>query len=750
MNNLAPSTTVFRTSWFRTSLLRTSFLHAPGGFATNKLCGLLLLFCWLLLSSFTALQAAANEPSTESSTPGGSIEFEVGGRLQTLPMASSQYRVQIDGNVANVRLRQTFVNEHDEPVHARYLFPLNKTAAVHRMRMRVGNEEIEAKIATVKKAEKTYQQAKSQGKAAAILRQHRPNMFTQRIANLMPGAPIEVELEYVQVLPKIDGEYELVIPTVVGPRYQPEVPQSSTKVLVASGITDAPLPAYPPVPGLAGSSARNPQALATAQLTLEVNINAGQQISGAASSTHQVVISEPVPGQRRVQLQAGAVIANRDFVLRYALAEAEVSAGLVGHWDAGENGYFSLLIEPPVGAATGPVVPREMVFLLDCSGSMFGLPMDASKAFMRQALVGLSPQDSFRIIRFSDVATEFSTKPLPATPENISIGLAYIEALQGSGGTVMSSGVYQALASATAPGRVRQVVFLTDGYIGNEQEILRLVTKNLDDARLYAFGVGTSVNRYLLDELARVGKGFSQYMDPTADLEKVASNLAARLQHPVLTQLSIDWQELPVTDVLPAQLPDLFAGQSVQVQGRYLSPAAGNLVLHGLSAGGEKVQFERWVEFTSAGEKPALGQTWARAKVRAAMHQFTAPQKLRERAESGGLLTDEDLQEQVTKLGLQHRLVTQWTAFVAVSKKLINPESGLAREAQVPLAKVAGVASSAYPATAFTGYGTPEPSELASLFMLLLMAGVYLLVNGRSKLAGRFGQRVPGRRLRII
>lgn len=740
MNHLLSSPTFFRLCFFR----------RWDGFTPNKRCGALLLVCWLLMGSFGAMPAAANETSVGSAIPGGSIEFEVAGRLRTLPKVSSNYRVQIDGNVANVRLHQTFVNEHDEPVHARYLFPLNKTAAVYRMRMRVGNEEIEAKIATLKQAEKTYQKAKVQGKAAAILRQHRPNMFTQRIANLMPGMPIEVELEYVQVLPKIDGEYELVIPTVVGPRYQPVVPQPSTTVVAASSATDAPLPAYPLVPGLLKSSLQNPQTLLAAQLTLEVNINAGQQISGAASSTHQVVISEPEPGQRRVQLQAGAVVANRDFVLRYALAEPEISAGLVGHWDAGENGYFSLLIEPPVGAVMGPAVPREMVFLLDCSGSMFGLPMDASKAFMRRALTGLSTQDSFRIIRFSDVATEFSTKPLLATPENISKGLAYTESLQGSGGTVMSSGVYQALANATAPGQVRQVVFLTDGYIGNEQEILRLVTKNLDDARLYAFGVGTSVNRYLLDELARVGKGFSQYMDPTADVEEVASNLVARLQHPVLTQLSIDWQELPVTDVLPAQLPDLFAGQSVQVQGRYLSPAAGNLVLHGLSASGEWVQFERWVEFTGAGEKPALRQTWARAKVRAAMHQFTAPQKLRERAESGGLLTDEDLQEQVTKLGLKHRLVTRWTAFVAVSKKLVNPEPGLAGDAQVPLAKVAGVARSAYPATAFTGYGTPEPSELASLFILLLMAGGYLWVSGHTKLAGRFGRRLPGRRLRML
>ncbi len=735
------------------TLFRTWSFRFSKDFFCHKFCPSSLMGCWLslwLLGSFGAVQALANGPVAEPVTPGGSIEFEVGGQLQTLPMVSSNYQVQIDGNVANVQLRQTFVNEHNEPVHARYLFPLNKTAAVHRMRMRVGNEEIEAKIATIKKAEKTYQQAKSEGKAAAILRQHRPNMFTQRIANLMPGAPIEVELEYVQVLPKIDGEYELVIPTVVGPRYQPGVPASSINLVTASSVVDEPLPAYPLVPGLTNASLDNPQTSATAQLTLEVNINAGQRISGAASSTHQVVISEPLPGQRRVQLQAGAVIANRDFVLRYALAEPEVSAGLVGHWEAGDNGYFSLLIEPPLGAAAGPSVPREMVFLLDCSGSMYGLPMEASKAFMRRALAGLSPQDSFRIIRFSDVATEFSAKPLRATPVNVSKGLAYTESLQGSGGTVMSSGVYQALASAAVSGQVRQVVFLTDGYIGNEQEILRLVTMNLGDARLYAFGVGTSVNRYLLDELARVGQGFSQYMDPTADVEEAATSLAARLQHPVLTQLSIDWQELPVTDVLPAQLPDLFAGQSVQIQGRYLGPAAGNLVLHGLSAGGEKVQFERWVEFTSSGAKPALGQTWARAKVQAAMHQFTAPQRLRERAESGGLLTDEDLQAQVTELGLKHRLVTQWTAFVAVSKTLVNPEPGLAVDAQVPLARVAGVANSAYPAAAFTGYGTPEPSELASLLMLLLLAGIYFWVNGRSKLAGRFGRRAPGRRLRMV
>jgi Ca-activated chloride channel family protein len=660
----------------------------------------------------------------------GSIEAELDGRRVAFPLLKTDVLVDIQGDVANVKVVQTFENPLPQPVHARYLFPLNKDAAVHRLTMRVGDEIVRARIQEVRQAEQTFQRAKSEGKAAALLKQSRPNMFTQQIANLMPGLPIRVEIEYAQIVPRIDKRYRLVVPLVVGPRFQPpgagarpvpslaadEPPRESDAITFGQWEVEA-LPAYPEVFGLTV-----PDAVDAKRVSLKVRLEAGVSIASVASDTHELTVQSPSDRVRVITLAEGRSIDNRDLVLSYSLAGDVNQAGLLAHYDE-RGGFFSLLIEPPAAPLDAQILPREMVFLLDCSGSMNGLPMEASKAFMRAALKSLKPTDSFRIIRFSDSATEFSTTPLPASAFNVRRGLRYTQALYGSGGTMMSSGIRQALGTRQAEDTVRIVVFLTDGYIGNELEVLRLVERELDDARLYAFGVGTGVNRYLLSELGRVGRGFTRYMDPTEDVEEVAQSLAGRLESPLLTNIEVDWGELQTEGLSPARIPDLFAGDSIRIQGRYAVPGSYQLAIKGRTRGRDaNLPLEVALPGELAAGSAAIATIWARSAVADAMHQLVTPQPRRP-----AMLSDADIKQQVTTLGLEFALVTQWTSFVAVSERVYNASPGETGTRDVPLSMVKGVTAQAYPSApaAFGGYAAPEPGVWASLALLSALLGLF-------------------------
>jgi Ca-activated chloride channel family protein len=674
------------------------------------------LWICLCLGAGTALAIEASQAKDIA----GSIEVEVDGQAVVFGAMTSDYAVDVRGDIAHVKLTQRFVNPFNRPLHARYLFPLTSNAAVHGMQMAVGDEIIEAVIEEKVQAQKTFTAAMQAGKAASLLTQHRPNMFTQRIANLMPGLPIDVTIEYTHNVLRVDGAYELLIPLVVGPRFQPagagkppDADSSSSGGSSEAGTWQLEtLPVYPATAGVdVAHDAVAPR------VSLNIELEAQVPIGVVTSATHALEIEHRSSTQQSIRLVEGKVLDDRDFVMRYALTGTSPAAGLLSHWESGEGGYFSLLIEPPAEVADAAALRREMVFLLDCSGSMSGLPMEASKRFMTQALRALRPGDHFRIIRFSDAATEFSTQPLPATPENVAQGVRYVRSLYGQGGTMMTSGIDQALSASVVQGAVRNVVFLTDGYIGNEHTVLQLVAEKLGDARLFAFGVGTGVNRYLMNELGRVGRGFTRYFDPTRDeqtMEEVVAGLVDKLQTPVLTDLSIDWGQLAVSDVVPAKLPDLYAGDSVRVSGRYQQTGTADIVIHGRARTGAASITTR-LNLDRETTRPSIRFVWARQTIAERMHDFITPNPLR----ADGV-TNDQLQATVTALGLTYGLTTRWTSFVAVSRARYNKEPDDAVAADVALPKVAGVSPMAYAKPAFTGSGTPEPGVWLSLLIVAL------------------------------
>lgn len=684
------------------------------------------------------------------------------GPTRALPGLRTDIDAAVAGDLVTVTVRQSFAAPPSAAAHARYQFPLPETAAVFKMTLKSGDQIIRAQIQQRDQARATFQKAQESGRSAALLRQHRPNLFTQDVANLMPGQPIEVTLAYVQTVPRIDGVYELALPLVVGPRYEPSRQQRDAATAAAAppaiasdteaATTPTPAeptpetaqpagvwrfgqpPTYPPVAGLS----LPPDVIDPDRVGIAITLDGGMPIVAAESPTHALAQTVETAQRRRLTLAAGRTIDNRDFVLRYRLGgERTVSAGLLAHHDR-RGGFFSLLLEPPPAPPTQDVTPRDMVFVLDCSGSMSGEPLEAAKLFMRHALATLKPTDTFRIIRFSDRATEYSSRPIPATPIAIRQGLAYLETLRGEGGTDMASGIVQALAVPIPEGSLRLVTFLTDGYIGNEDDVLRLINRHLGASRLFALGVGTSVNRYLLAEMSRAGRGFARILDPTESAQAVAAEVSQRLQTPLLTDITIDWGTIAPTELSePGRLPDLFAGSSYRLEGRYAAPGRHHIVIFG-KVNGRTATLPLEIDLPGHGEDgtgeagaagdagEAVALLWARSAIEREMRRLAEPQ---------GTPPIAEVEQRVTQLGLDFSLTSAWTSFVAVADQVVNLNPAAAATLPVPLPMVAGITANAY-----APHQAPEPEAGAGLLVILLLAGWWMThrrgTNARSAATG--------------
>ncbi len=714
---------------------------------------ILRLFVFACFVSIFGLPVFATPPAP-SDALGGHVVARVGDRDLLFPVLRTEIEGELQGDLATVTVRQVFENPSDDPVNARYLFPLNKDAAVHAMEMRVGDEIVRAKIAKRETARQAFEAAKREGKSAALLEQHRPNMFTQEIANLMPGLPVTVVITYSQSIARRDGAYEMRVPLVVGPRY---VPAPNSDVIAASAAdrdakktglevnaaeaasgqwTFGPMPEYPDVSGLT-----IPQIVDADRVAISFTLESAIPISSVASTTHKIIVAGDAQS-KTIVLDGGETIDNRDFVLRFQTATPTPQAGVLVHQGLEQN-TFSMLIEPPQAPRDDTIVPREMVFVLDTSGSMGGAPMEVSKTFMRRVLKTLRPTDSFRVVRFSSDASEFGAKALPATPRNIAAGIRFVDGLTASGGTEILHGLRRAYSAKPSKDVLRIVVFLSDGYVGNEAQILNLVARSVGTGRLYAFGIGASVNRYLIAEMARLGRGLSRIIDPTQGEEAVIA-FADHLRTPVLTDITLDWGGLSVADVTPDPIPDLFAGDSIRIMGRF--SGTGTVTVRG-KANGRAVSLPLIVDPAEA--ESSVGQPipliWARSRIGDFMREMSVPVELRR---SG--LGNDTLENMITALGLRHSLVTQWTSFIAVSERVVNEEPGAAIDADVPLPKVKGVSDLAYPnaqraqftspnasggaaAVAFSGRATPEPAQIGGLLVLMGLLGAMLWRRSRRR-----------------
>ncbi len=549
-----------------------------------------------------------------------------------LPLRHTDVKAQVSLYVGSVTVTQQYHNPYDTKIEAVYVFPLPDDAAIRDFVMTVGTRRIRGIIREREEAQKIYREARAQGHVASLLTQERPNVFTQSVANIEPGKQIDVAITYFHTLRYSDGTFEFAFPMVVGPRYNPAGSVDGVGVAPSGQKTDV---HYLP-----------PDTLSSHDISLQVELDAGLPIAKLESPTHVVDIRRPTETTAVVALGRNDRIPNKDFVLRWTPGGAGVRAAVATHRDE-TGGYFTLLLQPPAALAEVAPVAREMIFVLDCSGSMDGYPIAAAKRAMEKCLQRLGPDDSFQIIRFSEDASAMGPAPVPATPENLRRGLAYLAGLQGEGGTEMITGIRAALGFPHSPGRYRIVSFLTDGLIGDERVILGEIQRRLGPARIFSFGVGSSSNRYLIEAMARVGRGTATYVFDDDASRKAADELYARIERPALTDLRIEG----AVEVHPSPLPDLFVGRPVVVTGRFAGDGPPALRVSGL-IGGKPWQTEVPL---SGSKHPALPAVWARAKI-ASLH---------DRMSTSPADTQECFQA-IQATALAYGLMSDFTAFVAV------------------------------------------------------------------------------------
>ena len=561
-----------------------------------------------------------------------------------LPLRHTAVTAEVIGYVSTVHVVQQFHNPFDTKIEAVYVFPLPHNAAVNDFLMTIGERTIRGIIRERKEAERIYQEARSQGYVASLLTQERPNIFTQKVANIEPARQIDVDIKYFNTLDFVDGWYEFVFPMVVGPRFNP--PGSTDGIgAIAQGKA-----------GISGQKTEvqylRPGTRNGHDISLALDVDAGVAIEEVQCSSHVIRKASDGPHRMHVQLSPHDSIPNKDFVLRFKVAGDRIKSGLITHQDQ-SGGYFSLMVYPPDDLTGLERSAMEMIFVLDCSGSMRGQPIAKSKQAVKRALRMLGPDDTFQVINFANTASQLGPAPIPATPDNVRTGLAYVDSLEGSGGTMMINGIKAALDFPHDQRRLRLVSFMTDGYIGNEAEILAAIHAKLGASRIFSFGIGSSVNQYLLDGMAGVGKGAVAYVGLNDDPTVAVDRFYERISRPALTDVTIDFGTLKVSDVYPTQIPDLFVGRPIVVTGRFAGQGPTRITLSGYVLGERKQVAIPVPEGSATASHPAIAAVWARKRIEVLGNQLLSS-------------ADADLAGQIKDTALAYNLMSAYTAFVAV------------------------------------------------------------------------------------
>jgi len=613
-------------------------------------------------------------PETRCPVGGLFVKTQNTAREQVFPLKQTEVKAKIAGNISRVEVVQKFENPFPESLEAVYVFPLPDEAAVDDMEIKIGDRTIKADIKRRDEAVEIYQKARQEGRTAGLLEQERDNIFTQSLANIKPGEKIEVRIRYTESLKFVGGDYEFVFPTVVGPRY------------ISRNTTDADRINPPVLP---------PGTRSGQDIAVSVEIDAGVAIGDVRSTSHQIT-TDRSGNIVRVQLANADTIPNKDLILRYRVAGENTQATVLTQSDQ-RGGHFATYLIPALNYKTNEIVPKEVVFLMDTSGSQQGEPLVKSKELMRRFIQGLNPNDTFTIIDFANTAQALSTTPLANTAANRQSAINYIEKLQANGGSELLNGI-QAVMNfpVTKAGMLRSIVLITDGYIGNDKEVLALVQRSLKPGnRLYSFGVGGSVNRFLLNRLAQVGRGTSQVIRQDEPSAEAAEKFFRQINSPVLTDIQISWEGMgEKPEIYPIAPPDLFASQPLVLFGRKGDRAIGQLRIRGTLAGGKAYEQVLAVNFAQSGGRQrestsvaatatdfgnsAVAQLWGRSRIQDLMNQMF-----------GG--ETKSLVESVTNTALTYRLLSEYTAFVAVSEEVRVEPDGTRRRVQVPVEVPQGV-----------------------------------------------------------
>jgi len=636
-------------------------------------------------------RAAAAEQRT---TPGQlTIVGKDGAPTGLCPLQRTDVRADIAGPVARVTVTQQFHNPSREPVEAVYTFPLPEDAAVDDMTMAIGARVIRGRILKREEAREVYEAARAAGKTASLLDQERPNIFTQSVANIMPGDAIRITISYVQLVKYAEGRYEFAFPMVVGPRFTPGggyrqpgergQPSPQTRIEGDPGATSVVTDADKITPPITPKGTR-----AGHTIGLTVSLDTGLPIGELRSVLHEVDVRRAGATRAAVTLRKRDEIPNKDFVLRYTVAGNQIQEGLLAYAPRGQGavvrtgGYFTLVVQPPADPPRSMVAPKEMVFVIDQTGSQSGWPIAKAKETMRHCIQNLNPGDTFQLIGFNTDVYPCFEKPVPATPQTIARALKWLEPIEGRGGTDILKSVDYALRIPDDPARLRIVCYMTDGYVGNDMQIIDYISKHRGRARMFPFGIGNGVNRFLIEGMARAGLGAPEYVLLNEPGEAAAARFYQRVAHPLLKDMQVDWGGLPVQDVLPRHIPDVFSSGPVVLKGRYTAPAEGDITLRGLLRGRP---WSRTIHVSLPAVKEdgsAIATLWARERIEDLQSQDWLG------AQTGNPKLE--VKEAIVQTALDYRLMSQYTSFVAVEERVVNV-GGKQRRVDVPVEMPEGV-----------------------------------------------------------
>ncbi|TFZ01896.1 VIT and vWA domain-containing protein [Ramlibacter humi] len=621
--------------------------------------------------------------------------------VDRLPLKGTQVDVRISGVIADVTVTQTYRNEGRRPIEAKYVFPGSTRAAVNGLTVRLGERIVTARIREKQQARVEYEQAKGEGKTAALLEQHRPNVFQMNVANILPGDDVKVELRYTELLVPQSGNYRFVFPTVVGPRYNS--PQSADAG--AKWIAQPTLP-----PGTQDQRAPT--------FDLKVALASPIGLKEIHSTTHQVEVTEEGDKRAGVTLARGEGRQdNRDFILDYRLAGDRIESGVMLYRGQDEN-FFLAMVEPPKHVAPAAISPREYIFVVDISGSMHGFPLDTAKAMLRELVGGLKPSDTFNVLLFSGSSEFLAPRSVPATRANIDRAMGTLANYRGGGSTELIPALRKVYAEPKTPDVARTVVVVTDGYVSVEREAFELVRRHLSEANVFAFGIGSSVNRHLMEGLARAGMGEPFIITDPAQAPAEAARFRKMIESPVLTSVNARFEGLEVYDVEPRELPDVLGERPVLVFGKWRGDARGQVVIEGRNAAG-----------TYREALPVGAQV---AQDTAALRYLWARHRIARLSDQEGLEGGDGLRQQITDLGLRYTLLTQYTSFLAVDQVVRTATPATAVDQPLPLPQ--GVEATAVGAEV---PGTPEPATWGAVFVTLSVLAM-LARRARRQRAERF------------
>ena len=583
-----------------------------------------------------------------------------GGKPVPMPLERTTVNADVAGMGARVSVTQSFVNTSETPIEAIYTFPLPHDAAIDSMRISVGNRVIRGEIMRREKARQVYDAARQHGQVAALLDQETDNIFTQSVANIMPGKRIEVEISYVQVLKFEDGEFEFTFPMVVGERF------------LGPG-TPNPQRISPPVAPLGTRTGQT--------IGLHLTIRGGSPIQEYQSVLHRITAKKVDKSTVHVDLVKADEIPNRDFIFRYRTATTEVQESLLTTWDKRTGGYFALVLAPPQAPTPKQRGPKEMVFVLDQSGSQAGFPIEKSKELCYHLLDTMGPDDMFNVMGFANEVNPLWPGPRPNTPENQAEARAFIKSLNGDGGTELEKAIVASLSTPPDPKRLRIVLFNTDGYAGQEPVILSDLQMYRGMSRMFTFGIGNSVNRSLIDAMSYEGRGASEIVTLEEDGTDAAARFAQRMSQPLLVNVQAQFDGGTVDQVTPAYISDVFSARPVVIYGRYSEPGKTRLTLSGLSGGqpwGREIELNLPRGNRDGSEVASL---WARQRIAELKSQSYTDSVFGRKS---------DVSEAITQIALDHRIMSEFTSFVAIDSEVSN-KTGAGASVRVPVEPADGV-----------------------------------------------------------